>query len=116
MASPTSAKSDVAAAKDTADGAPRAASVQWHDEDMRTHFANVVNVQSTREQFDLFFGTNRTWNIKDQDAVAVDLSNRLILTPFAPSGCGAFSATCCASTRPTTESWNWIADRRGLRT
>jgi len=83
MASPTSAKSDVAAAKDTADGAPRAASVQWHDEDMRTHFANVVNVQSTREQFDLFFGTNRTWNIKDQDAVAVDLSNRLILTPFA---------------------------------
>jgi hypothetical protein len=81
MASSTSAKSD--AAKDTADTAPRAASVQWHDEDMRTHFANVVNVQSTREQFDLFFGTNRTWNIKDKDAVAVDLSNRLILTPFA---------------------------------
>jgi hypothetical protein len=83
MTSPTSEKSHVAAAKDTADAAPRAASVQWHDEDMRTHFANVVNVQSTREQFDLFFGTNRTWNIKDQDAVAVDLSNRLILTPFA---------------------------------
>jgi hypothetical protein len=83
MSSPTSSKSDVSAPKDGADGVSRAASVQWNDEDMRTHFANVVNVQSTREQFDLFFGTNRTWNVKDQDAVAVDLSNRLILTPFA---------------------------------
>ena len=32
---------------------------------MATHFANVVNVQSTREQVDLFFGTNQTWNVAD---------------------------------------------------
>ncbi len=50
---------------------------------MATHFANVVNVQSTREQVDLFFGTNQTWNIADATGVSVDLSNRIILTPFA---------------------------------
>ena len=65
-----------------ADGS-RAASVQWLDQNMQTNFANVVNVQSTREQFDLFFGTNQTWNVTDKNSVAVNLSNRVILTPFA---------------------------------
>src|SRR6202790_2227904 len=63
--------------------APRASSVQWNDKNMATHFANVVNVQSTREQVDLFFGTNQTWNIADGPAASVDLTNRIILTPFA---------------------------------
>jgi hypothetical protein len=63
--------------------APRASSVQWNDKNMATHFANVVNVQSTREQVDLFFGTNQTWNIADSAGVSVDLTNRIILTPFA---------------------------------
>ena len=61
----------------------RAATVQWNDKTMATHFANVVNVQSTREQVDLFFGTNQTWNVADGAPVSVDLSNRIILTPFA---------------------------------
>ncbi len=58
-------------------------SVQWVDADMSTHFANVVNVQSTREQVDLFFGTNQTWSLTEAPRVAVDLSNRIILTPHA---------------------------------
>jgi hypothetical protein len=61
----------------------RPSTVQWNDKSMATHFANVVNVQSTREQVDLFFGTNQTWNVADGSAVSVDLSNRIILTPFA---------------------------------
>jgi hypothetical protein len=61
----------------------RAATVQWIDKNMTTHFANVVNVQSTREQVDLFFGTNQTWNVAGSSQVAVDLTNRIILTPFA---------------------------------
>jgi hypothetical protein len=61
----------------------RPATVQWIDKNMATHFANVVNVQSTREQVDLFFGTNQTWNVAGSNQVAVDLSNRIILTPFA---------------------------------
>lgn len=63
--------------------AARSPSVQWNDKDMATHFANVVNVQSTREQVDLFFGMNRTWNMTDSGQLAVDLTNRIILTPFA---------------------------------
>jgi hypothetical protein len=57
--------------------------VNWIDSDMATHFANVVNVQGTREQVDLFFGTNRTWNIQEDQSVSVELSNRVILTPLA---------------------------------
>ena len=57
--------------------------VEWNDERMETNFANVVNVQSTQEQVEFFFGTNRTWNVNPDTAVKVDLSNRLILTPHA---------------------------------
>jgi hypothetical protein len=57
--------------------------VVWIEDRMATHFANVVNVQGTREQVDLFFGTNRTWNVEDGGSVSVELSNRVILTPLA---------------------------------
>ncbi len=57
--------------------------VRWNDKSMTTHFANVVNVQSTREQVDLFFGMNQTWNAAGDGQVVVDLSNRIVLTPFA---------------------------------
>jgi hypothetical protein len=63
--------------------APRSGGIEWLQDHMTTHFANVVNVQSTREQVDLFFGTNQTWNIAGSDKVSVELSNRIILTPFA---------------------------------
>jgi hypothetical protein len=63
--------------------ATRATTVQWVDRNMATHFANVVNVQSTREQVDLFFGTNQTWNVTGSSQVAVELTNRIILTPHA---------------------------------
>ena len=61
----------------------RPTTVQWVDKNMTTHFANVVNVQSTREQVDLFFGMNQTWNVSGSSQVAVDLTNRIILTPYA---------------------------------
>src|ERR1700730_8278707 len=61
----------------------RPTTVQWIDKNMATHFANVVNVQSTREQVDLFFGTNQTWNVAGTGQVAVELTNRIILTPHA---------------------------------
>ena len=61
----------------------RRANVEWNDEHMRTNFANVVNIQGTKEQVELFFGTNRTWNLNADEVVKVDLTNRLILTPYA---------------------------------
>ncbi len=67
----------------TAEGGPRQATVLWDDSKMATNFANVVNMQSTREQVDLFFGTNQTWNVANEAQVKVGLSNRIILTPHA---------------------------------
>ncbi len=78
-ASATAAKS----AKPGKDGDKAPKGVRWLEEQMATHFANVVNVQGTREQVDLFFGTNRTWNVEDGGSVSVELSNRIILTPLA---------------------------------
>lgn len=66
-----------------AGGTEQVRAIEWREESMSTQFANVVNVQGTREQVDLFFGTNRTWNLAETENVVVDLSNRVILTPLA---------------------------------
>ena len=64
------------------DAAPGPA-VVWDDSQMVTHFANVVNIQSTLEQVDLLFGTNKTWNVANERRVKVELTDRVILGPFA---------------------------------
>jgi hypothetical protein len=64
-------------------GASTPAQITWDEAAMQTAFANVVNVQSTREQFDLFFGTNKTWSPEPGSGVVVQLSSRVMLTPFA---------------------------------
>ena len=61
----------------------RQAHLHWDDRKMATSFANVVNIQSTREQVDLFFGTNQTWNVANEKTLSIELSNRVILSPFA---------------------------------
>jgi hypothetical protein len=58
-------------------------SVIWDDSAMVTHFANVVSIQSTLEQVDLFFGTNKTWNLAGERQVKVELTDRVILGPHA---------------------------------
>ena len=65
------------------DAQPREAKLRWDDQKMVTSFANVVNIQSTREQVALFFGTNQTWNVANDKTLTVELTNRLILSPFA---------------------------------
>ena len=57
--------------------------VRWDDSNMRTTFANVVNGSSTREEVTIFFGTNQTWNLGEETELKVNLSDRIILTPFA---------------------------------
>ena len=61
----------------------RQAQLRWDDASMATSFANVVNIQSTREQVDLFFGTNQTSNFANEETLSIELSNRVILSPFA---------------------------------
>ena len=73
-------KGDAAA---TNEAAPRGAQLRWDDQRMATTFANVVNIQSNREQVDLFFGTNQTWNAANEKTLTIELTNRIILSPFA---------------------------------
>lgn len=55
--------------------------VKWDDSAMRTSYANVCNVASTREEVTLLFGTNQT-GLGDKD-YTVRLSDRIILSPYA---------------------------------
>lgn len=57
--------------------------VKWDDTKMQTTYANAVNVTSTREEVSLFFGTNQTWNLGDDNQVQVQLSDRIVLNPYA---------------------------------
>jgi Protein of unknown function (DUF3467) len=57
--------------------------VNWDDSKMVTTFANVVNVLVTREELTLLFGVNQTWNTTQSKELTVQLSNRIVLTPYA---------------------------------
>lgn len=60
--------------------------IHWDDSKLVSHYADVVNLQSTREQVYLFFGTNQTWSLseKGSDApVRVELNSRVVLSPHA---------------------------------
>lgn len=78
----SNAATDAVINRDAEQASPQAA-VQWDDTHMVTHFANVVNIQSTLEQVDLFFGTNKTWSIGEDRQVKVELTDRVILSPHA---------------------------------
>lgn len=56
--------------------------VRWDDSKMTSTYANVCNVSSSREEVTLLFGTNQSWHT-GQKELAIILSNRIILNPFA---------------------------------
>jgi hypothetical protein len=62
---------------------PATPRIHWDDSQMASSYANVVNVNSSREEVALFFGTNRTWNAAELEKLVVSLSNRIILNPHA---------------------------------
>ena len=62
-------------------GAPTV-NIHWDDTNLRSSYANVCNVASTREEVVLLFGVNQTWN-SGQREVTVQLTDRVILNPFA---------------------------------
>ena len=62
-----------------ADGRPR---IVWDDSNMKSSYANVCNVASTREEVVLLFGTNQAWKGVEAE-VRVQLSDRIIMSPFA---------------------------------
>ena len=54
----------------------------WDDSKMQMAYANVCNVSSTKEEFNLLFGTNQSWAGMQKD-IKIALSNRVILNPMA---------------------------------
>lgn len=56
--------------------------VTWDDRNMRSAYANVANVATTREEVMFLFGTSQAWTNNAED-VTVALSDRIILNPFA---------------------------------
>lgn len=63
-------------------GAPR---IKWDYAGMRSSYANVCNVSSTREEVVLLFGINQAAQAseKGQVEVTVQASDRIILSPYA---------------------------------
>ena len=56
--------------------------VHWDDTKLRTAYANVANVATTKEEVMLLFGTSRNWTGQTDD-VTVELSDRILLGPHA---------------------------------
>lgn len=68
--------------KKSTEGSTKAPSIHWDDTNLRSVYANVCNVSSTKEEVTLLFGTNRAWRF-GQKEVAIELSDRVILNPYA---------------------------------
>ena len=57
-------------------------SIWWDDSEMKSSYANVTNVSSTRDDVSLVFGIHQSWEPSQTD-MTVQLSNRIILSPCA---------------------------------
>jgi uncharacterized protein DUF3467 len=57
-----------------------AGKIIWNDREMRSSYANVINVATSNDEVMLLFGTSETWNNAQKD-VMVKLNERVIMTP-----------------------------------
>jgi len=60
---------------------PRAPKIRWDDTSMKSSYANVCNVASTREEVVLLFGVNQAWQA-GQSEIPIQLTDRIIMSPF----------------------------------
>ena len=56
--------------------------VRWDDTQMKSSYANVCNVASTREEVVFLFGTNQAWHAGQRE-IPVQLTDRIIMSPHA---------------------------------
>jgi len=56
--------------------------IKWDDSSMKSSYANVCNVTSTREEVVMLFGMNQAWN-RGQKEVTVHLTDRIVVSPYA---------------------------------
>lgn len=59
--------------------------IVWHDDNMESSYANIGTATANREEFFLLFGTHQNWrgNAAETKEVEVDLSKRIVMSPFA---------------------------------
>src|SRR4026208_407816 len=62
--------------------AQQGARIKWDDTAMKSSYANVCNVTSTREEVVMLFGINQAWN-RGQKEVTIQLTDRIIISPYA---------------------------------
>ncbi len=67
------------------------ARLKWDDREMRSSYANVCNIASTRDEVVLMFGVNQAWHA-GQKEVPVELADRIILSPYAAKRLAALMA------------------------
>lgn len=58
------------------------AKIRWDDGNMKSSYANVCNVTSTREEVVMLFGINQAWN-RGQKDITIQLTDRIIISPYA---------------------------------
>jgi hypothetical protein len=56
--------------------------IKWDDSSMKSSYANVCNVTSTREEVVMLFGMNQAWN-RGQKEVTIQLTDRIVVSPYA---------------------------------
>ena len=64
------------------DAQAQGTSIKWDDSAMKSSYANVCNVTSTREEVVMLFGINQAWN-RGQKEVTIQLTDRIIISPYA---------------------------------
>ena len=56
--------------------------IKWDDSNMKSAYANVCNVTSTREEMVLLFGMHQAWN-RGQKEITIQLTDRIVINPYA---------------------------------
>ncbi len=72
--------------------------LKWDDTNMKSSYANVCNVTSTREEVVMLFGVNQAWN-RGQKEVTIQLTDRIIISPYAAKRLSMLSARGCLGIR-----------------
>jgi hypothetical protein len=59
--------------------------INWHDDNMASHYANIGTATANREEFFLLFGTHQHWrgDVSETKSVDVNLAHRIVMSPFA---------------------------------
>ena len=56
--------------------------ITWDDSKMKSSYANVCNVTSSREEVVLLFGMNQAWN-RGQKEITIQLTDRIVISPYS---------------------------------